>query len=112
MPQQLTLGNGNTRPVTTPRTNTNSLLTHVWEDRIRPHQITQDGEIILHRWCALCGRDFAQGLDGRNDWQAVYVGLLRIETLADDVTKRWLSEECPRRFLSEDDEARARWRAI
>ena len=77
-----------------------------------PAQITQDGQIILHNRCALCGRDFAQGLDERNDWQAAYLGLLRIEALADDVSERWVSEVCPGQFLPEDDEARAKWLAV
>jgi hypothetical protein len=35
-------------------------------------------------------------------WQAATVGTLRIEPLADSVTERWVTEDCPGRFLTED----------
>ena len=57
--------------------------------------------------CLRCGRDFAQGFDGVYSWEAVYIGLLRIERLAKSVTERWLSEPCPGSPRPEDDELRA-----
>jgi hypothetical protein len=74
--------------------------THVWADDTA-HQITQDGESIFHHRCIRCGRDFVEPTDGRG-WQAAYVGVLRIELLADSVTERWVGEECPGRLLTED----------
>jgi len=42
-----------------------------------------------------------QALD-RTRWQAATVGILRIEPLADSVTERWVTEECPGRLLPDD----------
>ena len=55
---------------------------------------------VLFFRCRRCGRDFAQGLNGAG-WHAAYIGLLKVELLADDVTQRWLSTECPGHILIE-----------
>ena len=81
------------------------LQTHVWADDL-PHQITQDGEIIFHHRCVRCGRDFMEPTDGTG-WQAAYVGVLRIEPLADSVTERWVTEDCPGRLIADDCRSRA-----
>ena len=81
--------------------------THVWSVGITPRQVLQDGQTIFHRHCALCWREFVRGIDGVADWEAAHAGVFRIERLAKHVTERWLSEECPRRVLREDDVARA-----
>ncbi len=77
------------------------LQTHVWADDEIPNQITEDGEVLLHHRCVRCGRDFVQSAEGTR-WQAAYVEVLRIELLADSVTKRWVREECPGQLLTED----------
>jgi hypothetical protein len=46
------------------------LQTHVWADDDIPDQITQDGEIVFHRRCVRCGRDFVQPADGTG-WRAL-----------------------------------------
>lgn len=71
----------------------NTLHTHLWSDCEIPHVIHQDANTINHRLHA-CGRDFGQGLNG-GGWHAVYVGILRIELLAESVNARWLGEDCP-----------------
>jgi hypothetical protein len=86
--------------------NTNAPQTHVWADGDTPHQVKQDGRVVLHHRCLRCGRDFAQGLDGAA-WQAVYIGIFKVELLADRVSDRWLREECPQRLLPDDDVSRA-----
>ena len=80
--------------------NGNSLKTHVWSDSI-PRQILQDGRTIAHQRCLRCGRDFGFELGG-SGWRAVYVGLLRVELLAEKINERWLSEECPKQILPTD----------
>ena len=82
------------------------LQTHVWADGDTPQQVTQDDEIIFLHRCESCGRDFVQPID-RTGWHAAYVGVLRIEKLADSVTERWIREECPGRLLTEDCFSRA-----
>jgi hypothetical protein len=78
------------------------LETHLWSDGDSPHQIIQDGRTIVHHRCLLCGRDFGFELDG-SGWHAIYVGLLRVECLADEVTARWLLEDCPKQMLASDE---------
>ena len=83
------------------------LRTHLWADGDIPQRITQDGQIIFHYSCVRCGRDFMHQIDGTG-WQAAYVGNVRIEPLADEVTKQWVSEECPGRLLAYDSRSRAK----
>jgi hypothetical protein len=71
-----------------------SLHTHYWSNDDPPHQITQDGRTILHHRCSHCGRDFGLELDGTG-WHALYIGLVRVELLAESVNQRWLVEKCP-----------------
>jgi hypothetical protein len=78
---------------------------HLWSRECIPRQITQDGKTILLRLCSLCGRNFAQRIDGP-DWRAVHIGVFRVELLADAVNKRWREEECPRRRDPDDAIAR------
>jgi hypothetical protein len=56
--------------------------------------------------CRLCARDSAQELDGAG-WQAVQVGIFKVDLLAESVNERWLREECPGRFLPDDNIPRA-----
>lgn len=84
--------------------NANLSGSHVWSGN--PRQTKQDGTTIILRQCSLCRRDFAQGVDD-SDWRAAYIGVFKVELLADAVNERWLKEECPRRRVPEDDIARA-----
>jgi hypothetical protein len=79
--------------------------THIWSGENNPHRIKQDGRSVLLRQCSSCRRDFAQGIDGL-DWRAVYIGVFKIEVLADAISSQWLEEDCPKRRLSADDIAR------
>jgi hypothetical protein len=83
------------------------LRTHVWADGDMPRQITQDGEIIFHHQCLRFGRDVLQKNDHDARWQAATVGTLRIEPVADSVTERWVTEDCPGRLLADDCRSRA-----
>ena len=80
--------------------------THVWSGGNDPHRVKQDGGTIFLRQCSFCRRDFAKGIDGLN-WRAVYIGMFKVELLADAVSARWLEEECPKCRRSDDDLARA-----
>jgi hypothetical protein len=79
---------------------------HVWSGGNNPQRIEQDGGTIFLRQCSFCRRDFAKGIDGL-DWRAVYVGVFKVELLADAVSARWLEEECPKSPLPDDATARA-----
>jgi len=83
--------------------------THAWSEGTTPHQIRQSGRIVLHQSCLRCGREFAREFDGLegSDWQAAYVGAIRIELLVESVSGRWVSEECPGRLLTTDQAQRA-----
>jgi hypothetical protein len=78
---------------------------HVWSGGNKPHRVEQDGGIICLRQCSFCRRDFAKGIDGL-DWRAVYIGVFKVELLADAVSARWQEEECPRCCLPDDATAR------
>jgi hypothetical protein len=80
--------------------------THIWSGGSDPHRLKQDGRTIFLRQCSCCRRDFAQGIDGL-DWRAVYLGVFKVEPLADAISSQWLEEECPKRRLPADDIARA-----
>jgi len=73
---------------------------HIWGNS-RGRRITQDGQEILHRQCGVCGRDFAL-FQSRRSWEAVYVGIFRIEPLSNEVTIRWASQNCPMSRLESD----------
>ena len=88
----------------------NQLHTHHFGGKQAISRFNQDGKSILYRRCMRCWRDFGQGFDGVHSWEAIYVGVLRIERLARSVTERWLSEVCPSSPPPEDEAARAlRW---
>ena len=84
----------------------NELHTHLWIGGPTLEQVSQDGRTLLHHRCGRCWRDFGQGFDGVYSWEAVYVGVFRIERLSEDVTERWLLEPCPQQHHPEDDVAR------
>jgi hypothetical protein len=83
-----------------------ALHSHVWsDDESAPHQINQDGKVILHRRCTGCGRDFAREVIS-SEWQAARLGAFRIEFLAKSVTEIWVNQECPGQILETDIEQR------
>lgn len=80
--------------------------THLWLAKPRPIAI-ESGETVIQHHCARCGRDFVT--DPSSDSQiAVFVSAISFHRLRDEVTKRWLTEDCPRARLSSDDEDRKR----
>ena len=69
---------------------TDFLHTHLWSDA-NPRQFAQDGKTIKLRQCSRCRRDFAQGLDGAS-WDAVHLGVFKVNLLEKSVSDRWLQE--------------------
>jgi hypothetical protein len=80
--------------------NGNTLQTHSWS--AIPRKILHDGRTTAQHRCIRCGRDFGFELDG-SGWHAVYIGVFRLEHLDEEITGRWLSEECPKEILANDD---------
>ena len=72
---------------------------HNWTKQ-RLRMIRIDGTTVYHHGCVKCGRDFAKEPDG--DWRAVYVGIFRLELLAQEITDRWMAERCPEQRLEAD----------
>jgi hypothetical protein len=67
---------------------------HRWSRR----QVQIDGRTFFHRQCLVCRRDFARPSDD-GEWRAVHVGVLSLDFLDDETTRRWVSEDCPGRQL-------------
>jgi hypothetical protein len=85
--------------------NGNTLHTHAFsDDSDGPLIFDQDGKSIYYHRCSRCGREFGMGLNG-GGWQAIHVGLLRIDLLAESVSDRWLSEQCPGQPMWDQDAA-------
>jgi hypothetical protein len=78
--------------------------THQWFAKPRRLAIEPSNSIVQHHWVR-CGRDFITD-PSSNSIYAVFVSAISFDQLSDEVTKRWLSEPCPSRRLSSDDEDR------
>lgn len=68
--------------------------THLWSEQ----QVSINRRTFFHRQCQICDRDFARSRDD-GEWRAVHVGVLSLDFLDDETTKRWVSEDCPGRPL-------------
>jgi hypothetical protein len=80
--------------------------THLWLAKPRPIAIESDLIVIQHH-CARCGRDFVTNTSW-DSGSAVFVSAISFYQLSDAVTMRWLSDACPGRRLSSDEEDRRR----
>ena len=69
--------------------------THQWAKQ----EVSIKGRQFLHRRCQICERDFARALGEEEIWRAVHVGVLSFDFLDDEITQRWVSEDCPGRPL-------------
>ena len=80
--------------------------THLWLAKPRPIAI-ESGLIVIQHHCARCGRDFVTNTSS-DSGLAVFVSAISFHQLSDAVTMRWLSDACPGRRLSSDEEDRRR----
>jgi hypothetical protein len=78
--------------------------THLWLAKPRPLAIESGQTVIQHR-CDRCGRDFVTDISS-NRVLAVFVSVVSFYQLSDEVTTRWLSDACPGRHLSSDENDR------
>jgi hypothetical protein len=86
-------------------TQVNAWNSHVWSNRLMD---LMPGVPIVQHSCTICGRNFVnEELTGRR--YAVHVGIVVLDRLSDEVTKRWLAERCPRaRRESDYDDLKTR----
>jgi hypothetical protein len=80
--------------------------THQWLANPRRLAI-KPSNIVLQHHCVRCGRDFITDPSSNSSY-AVFVSAISFDQLSDEVTKRWLSEPCPGKRLSLDDEDRGK----
>jgi hypothetical protein len=78
--------------------------THQWLANPR-HLAIKPSNTVLKQHCVRCGRDFVTD-PSSNITHAVFVSAISFDQLSDEVMERWLSEPCPGRRLSPDDEDR------
>jgi len=60
---------------------------------------------LVHRVCGVCGRGFLEEFPSGERY-AVYDSVFRFNRLSDEVTSRWLSDQCPAERLIADEEDR------
>jgi hypothetical protein len=78
--------------------------THQWLANPR-HLAIKPSNTVLQHHCVRCGRDFVTD-PSSNITLAVFVSAISFDQLSDEVTERWLTEPCPDKRLSLDDEDR------
>jgi hypothetical protein len=83
-------------------------LNHQWlQPKARQLQI-ESGESLYQRRCVRCGRDFIT-LSATGICYAASLSAVSFFRLADEVTQRWLAEDCPGKRLPSDDVDRGKW---
>jgi hypothetical protein len=80
-------------------TNPASWGTHDW--MIRRLELAPD-QALVQQVCSKCGRAFATNLRSTERY-AVHVSVFKLHRLSDEVTFRWLSENCPNQCLVADE---------
>ena len=60
------------------------------------------GQALIQRVCNDCGRAFVDDCS-TGERYAVHVSIFKLHRLSDEVTSRWLSQQCPAQLLAEDD---------
>ena len=80
--------------------------THQWLASPRHLAIKPENTVLQHH-CVRCGRDFVTDTSSNSSY-AVFVSAISFDQLSDEVTERWLSEPCPCKRLSLDDEDRSK----
>lgn len=79
---------------------------HQWiEPNPRRVSLASSQTVLQHR-CVRCGREFVT-VESSGECYAVYASAVSFHRLSDEVTQRWVSEECPGRHIEADDKERA-----
>ena len=80
-------------------TNLSSWNTHCWIGR---RLALAPGQPLIQRVCNDCARAFVDECS-TGERYAVHVSIFKVHRLSDEVTSRWLSEQCPAQLLAGDD---------
>lgn len=83
-------------------------LNHLWLQPKPRHLQIESGESLYQRRCTRCERDFVT-LSATGTCFAVTLSAVSFLRLTDEVTQRWLAEECPGTRLSGDNLDRGKW---
>ena len=73
--------------------------THCWIGR---RLVLAPGQPLIQRVCNDCGRAFVDDCSSGERY-AVHVSIFKIHRLSDEVTSRWLSEQCPAQHVAGDE---------
>lgn len=79
--------------------NLSSWSTHDWTSR-RLQLVP--GQPLIQQVCHACGRGFVDECS-TDERYAVHVSIFKLHRLADEVTSRWLAEQCPAERLKADE---------
>ena len=60
------------------------------------------GQPLIQRVCTDCGRAFVDECS-TGERYAVHVSIFKLHRLSDEVTSRWLSQQCPAQHLAADE---------
>jgi hypothetical protein len=85
--------------VTRMETNLSSWNTHFLIGR---RLVLAPGQPLIEHVCNDCGRAFIDECS-TGERYAVHVSIFKVHRLSDDVTSRWLSEQCPAQVLAGDE---------
>ena len=87
-------------------TNLSSWNTHDWITR---RLSLLPGHTLIEQVCHECGRSFVDELS-TGERYAVHVSIFKLHRLSDEVTSKWLSQECPAaRLMADDADRRSRF---
>jgi len=73
--------------------------THCWIGR---RLALGPGQPLIQRACTDCGRAFVDDCS-TGERYAVHVSIFKVYRLSDEVTSRWLSEQCPAQLVAGDE---------
>jgi hypothetical protein len=76
-----------------------SWTTHYWISR---RLALAPGEPLIQRVCNDCARAFVDECS-TGERYAVHVSIFKVHRLSDEVTSRWLAEQCPAQHLAADE---------
>jgi hypothetical protein len=82
-------------------TNLSAWNSHDWISR---RLEVAPGKPLAQQTCRKCGRSFVDESEGSiGRWYAVHVSVFKFLRLADEVTSRWLFQDCPGARLRADE---------